>query len=81
MTPFTARNAERDAWRAYKAYCLGWRRGKNHPHNWIFSGDEKSHALFAIFRAARRSLQAVSSPRHARNNPRFAMSATAPTLG
>ncbi len=68
----TTRTAERQAWQNYVTHCLQWRRTRNNPQNWIFHGDAKSRALFAIFRAARRSLQAVSSPlRHARNNPRF----------
>ncbi len=72
MMQFIARDAERQAWRAYKAYCLQWRRHGNHPNNWAFKGDDRSRALFTIFLTARRSLQAVSGRvRHRRNNPRF----------
>ncbi len=71
MTPTIARTAERQAWQNYVTHCLGWRRKRNYPTQEVFLGDARSRTLFAIFRAARRSLQEVSSPRHARGNSRF----------
>lgn len=72
MMQYIARNAERQAWRDYKRYCLDWRRHGNRPEFGIFDGNETSLALFAIFLAARRSLQAVSGRvRYRRNNIRF----------
>lgn len=63
--------AERQAWRAYKAHCLDWRRHRNRPEQGIFEGDDRSHALFAIFRAARDALFEVSRPKWKRKNIRF----------
>lgn len=60
MTQYIACDAERQAWRNYKAYCLNWRRHGNRPEFGIFVGNDEFRVLFEVFRAARRALQAVS---------------------
>ena len=60
MTTHELRNYERQAWRDYSGYIRDWIRRRNHPGNWIFGGDERSHALWRIWRAAREALMAVS---------------------
>lgn len=72
MMQIIARDAERQAWRTYKAFCLNWRRHGNRPEHGVFNGNDESRALFEVFRLARRTLLAVSGRvRHRRNNPRF----------
>jgi len=72
MTQLEAHATETQAWRAYKVYCLDWRRHRNQPTQDIFEGDAQSHALFGIWRAARTALQAVTPrPRWKRHSIRF----------
>lgn len=61
------RDTERNAWRAYAAYCLNWRNHRNRREQGIFCGDDRSRELGAIWLAARRLLPTLSQSRRPSN--------------
>ena len=62
---------ERNAWAAYRGYCVARMRvtipGKNDYHIAIFQGDDRSRALFTVWRQFRIELDGVSQPHHKQN--------------
>ena len=53
-----ARDAERDAWEMYRRYCVSAAR----MLRTYFQGDETSHALWRVWKAASMARRAEASP-------------------